>query len=97
MTELLWFEIQPQGRARWRGVPSWMRRMALADDGQIYIPAAATGEAEQSVWQLAQWDGVQVLMQDDHPYVPLDWVEREYSQCGIAFAHVRQSVQAAAS
>jgi hypothetical protein len=57
-----------------------MRSAALSDDGTVFIPAAIAGHEQQAVL-CATWDGtVPLVIDDDHAYLPAQWMAREYPE-----------------
>jgi hypothetical protein len=70
-----WCEVNDPGNK----VPAWMRRAALAPDGTIYVPAAIAG-SETVVVLCASFDGIGVLQDSNHVYVPAKWLKEAYPQ-----------------
>jgi len=73
-TNLTWYE----NKIGYPKTPKWIRTIAVADDGKIFIPAAIYGD-EKVAFLCASFDGVAHIINDEHLYLPLDWVENESS------------------
>ncbi len=72
-TELQWCEVPAQGKK----VPAWARRAALAPDGTVFVPAVIAGSEMDAVLS-AGYDGVTIVKNGDHAYVPAGWLRQEY-------------------
>ena len=59
--------------------PEWLRTALRADDGRWFIPAAASG-GESVTFLCACQDGVPYMIHEQHPFVLLDWMVREYPE-----------------
>ncbi len=75
-----------------RRIPEWIRSAALADDGRVYMPAAACGNETQALLA-AGFDGVDMLMDDNHLYLPTDWMAREYPNLADLCAKIERTVK----
>jgi hypothetical protein len=65
-------------QAEAKKLAKWQRSLLVAEDGEVYVPAVATGFSEQMVGMCWCWDGVSMWQESGHLYVPLSWVRREY-------------------
>ena len=73
---IVWHRFTPQPTPK-RWTP-WMGLIAVRDDGAVFVPAAVTGKSDAEVFLCAGWDGdVTVVENDNHLYVPAQWVKRE--------------------
>jgi hypothetical protein len=54
-------------------LPEWMRMVACAADGTIYVPAAVAGD-EDMISQLAANDDAWGIVCRGHAYVPMNWL-----------------------
>lgn len=73
--------------------PEWKRSAALADDGVVFAPAIITGN-EMVAFLAASWDGTPVVMNDDHLYLPVQWIAREYPDVADVCAEIEARVKA---
>ena len=67
--ELKWIAVSGPG-------PKWKRSVAVDEAGVIYAPGAIVGE--QQALFCAAYDGVRVILDKGHAYLPLDWLMREF-------------------
>lgn len=59
-------------------VPEWVRSAAYDEaTGTAYVPAAMLGN-ETEILLCVSYDGVSIIVNDDHPYVPSTWAAKEY-------------------
>ena len=64
------------------GIPEYLRRLVLADDGAVFAPAAIAGD-EERITLAAMWDGISIVSEGPkrkrrHPFLPTWWLRREY-------------------
>jgi hypothetical protein len=71
-SEFLWIEVPDSAVGR---SPAWMRRVGLAPDGTIYLPAAFAGD-EREMADRAERDGQYPVTYMNHAFVPADWIAR---------------------
>ena len=71
-SEFLWIEVPDSAVGR---SPAWMRRVGLAPDGTIYLPAAFAGD-ELEMADRAIRDGQCSVDYMDHAFAPSDWIAR---------------------
>jgi hypothetical protein len=71
-SEFLWIEVPDSAVGR---SPAWMRRVRLAPDGTIYLPAAFAGD-ELEMADRAIRDGQHPVTYIPHAFVPTDWIAR---------------------
>lgn len=57
--------------------PNWQRRVAISGAGEVFAPAALSGDEQQAATCAAR-DGVNTVVSDPHVFLPLDWLAREY-------------------
>ena len=69
------------------------RRAALASDGKVFIPAAVTGSEMDAVLS-AGYDGVTIVRDGDHAYVPADWLRENYPEAGNLSIKIERNVRA---
>ena len=77
-------------------MPEWLRSAAMDQKGRIYVPAAIGGN-ENIVFFKVAYDGVPVVTSDDHLYVPIDWLIKEYPKERGDLEHIRMRVMDAFS
>jgi hypothetical protein len=72
-----WFTVPapPSGKR----LPKWYFSVARSDKtGEIFLPVVVAGNPT-AVFYCASYDGVTVILdEDDHPFVPAQWLKREY-------------------
>jgi hypothetical protein len=61
----------------YRKMPLWARRAFVADDGQVFLPAAMMFGNEMKALLMLGYDGPPVVTYDGHLYAPADWMIRE--------------------
>jgi hypothetical protein len=71
--ELRWCRVAAQGKR----VPAWARRSALAADGTVFVTGAVTG-SEMDAFLSAGYDGLAIVRDGEHVYLPADWLRQEY-------------------
>jgi hypothetical protein len=71
-SEFLWVEVPSRAVGR---SPAWMRRVGLAPDGTIYLPAAFAGD-EQEMAARAIREGQFPVAHMRHTFAPSDWIAR---------------------
>lgn len=76
----------PEGKR----LPAWARTAFVDDDGVIFAPAAIAGN-ERAVLLCAMQDGVPLMSDKGHTYVPTSWIAQEYpSQLGTCLSIERR-------
>jgi hypothetical protein len=85
---LQWCEVGAKGR----GVPAWARRAALAADGTVFIPAAVAGSEMDAVLS-AGYDGVTIVQDRGHAYLPAEWIRQEYPKAANLTMKIERSVR----
>jgi hypothetical protein len=71
----------------------WARSAALDGDGTVFAPAAIAG-TEEAVLLSATWDGVTILMDCGHPYLPTGWLAGEYPEIADICTKIETRVRA---
>lgn len=56
--------------------PDWLRSAAMDDAGTVFAPAAMLGN-EDAALLMAGFDGMTLIVDDGHAYLPIDWIARE--------------------
>ena len=56
--------------------PEWKRRCFWMPDGQVFMPAAIFLN-EQIAVLYASFGGTEMIFDEDHLYLPSDWIARE--------------------
>ena len=87
-SDLRWCEVADRGQK----VPAWARRGALAADDRVFVPAAIAG-SEMDVILSAGYDGVTIVRDGNHPYVPADWLRREYPKAAALAINIERAVR----
>ena len=59
-------------------MPAWQRSVLVHDDGTIFVPACL-GASETEVMLCAGYDGIGIAQHKGHLFVPIDWLEKEFS------------------
>ena len=81
--EVQWFCVEqaPSGQSQGqrRRLPEWIRSVAIGGDGAIFAAAEPAGN-EQYIVLCASRDGVPVVINTEHAYVPVKWMAREYPE-----------------
>ena len=85
---LRWCEVGAKGRK----VPAWARRAALAADGTVFIPAAVAGSEMDAVLS-AGCDGVTIIQDGGHAYVPAEWIRQEYPTAANLSLKIERTVR----
>jgi hypothetical protein len=84
-----WFAVSaPDGAT----VPEWVRSACLADDGRVFAPAIVAGD-EMRVLLCAAHDGVSLILDDGHAYLPTDWLAREYPEVADVCARIESRLR----
>jgi hypothetical protein len=65
-----WIEVEGKG-------PAWARRAFVDDDGTVYLPGLLGGSEREAIL-CAGFDGVSVITDKKHFYLPADWLRREF-------------------
>jgi hypothetical protein len=71
-----WVAVAPSD-PKWAAFPRWKKRACLLD-GEVYVPATAAGEPENRVVLRAAFDGVGLVVDGGHAYIPATWAKREF-------------------
>jgi hypothetical protein len=71
-SEFLWMEVPDTAVGR---SPAWMRRVGLAPDRTIYLPAAFAGD-EQEMAERASRESQYAVVYLHHAFAPADWIAR---------------------
>ncbi len=69
--------------------PKWTRTACLAENGDVYMPAAVAGN-ERTVFLCAAYDGEPVTVRAKHLFVRTKWVASEYPK----IADLAQKIEA---
>lgn len=75
-----------------RRVPAWMRTVAVDPTGDIWVPAVASGRGEMEVSLCAGHDGTLAILNGEHAYYPIGWIEREFLDAHDVCALIRRKV-----
>jgi hypothetical protein len=71
-----WVTVEPED-PRWASFPRWKRRACLIGD-EVYVPATAAGDAEGRVVLRAASDGVGLVVDEGHAYIPAGWAKERF-------------------
>jgi len=83
------YEYTPHGKG-----PKWAKTIYKID-GEIFVPASFN-VSEQEVFLCALSDGTAIVMPSNlhsHPLFSMDWVEKEFPNCGLDFDNVRKRIK----
>jgi hypothetical protein len=84
-----WFMVEQTG---FETVPEWVRSACLNDDGRVFAPAIVAGD-EMRVLLCAAFDGVSLILDDGHAYLPTDWLAREYPEVADVCARIESRLR----
>ncbi len=84
-----WVEIHGPLAAQ---IPDWARRVWIDENGEAFVPAALAG-SETSILLTAAWDGVSLVTDADHVYLPLSWLTREYPQYARNWENIARKIK----
>lgn len=78
------------------GFKEW-QKLSFYDDehDRVYLPAAVVGSNEMVVFFCASHDGVGMIRDGGHLYVPTDWMAKEYPDTAEVCRLVEERVRAA--
>ena len=68
--------------------PDWLMSACLAPDGQVYSAAAMVGN-EPLVGLRAAHDGVPIIVDEGHIYLPVAWLAKEFPE----WAEVMEAIE----
>jgi len=75
-------------------LPLWIRTSFIDDDSdEIFIPAAVISKNETEIMMCASFDGVPIVIDSGHTYVPVSWAEQNYPGIGMLFDQVRETMK----
>jgi hypothetical protein len=95
MSELTWYTApRDVGLPK---VPAWIRSAAIDDAGTVFLPAAVTDRAEASVMLCAAYDGVPLISDRGHAFLPAWWLAREYPDAADTVQYIERRVASLAS
>ncbi len=86
-----WYEFEWPEDKRAKRVPAWARRVAVADDGRVFVPSALAG-SPMTVFLCAGWDGTPAMLKGKHAYYPAEWMAREFPKTAAAIANLRRNL-----
>lgn len=69
-------------------------RTVIIDDGVIYVTPHMSGHGIIPI-PCAMWDGIKVVQIKRNSYVPLEWLEKEFSRDDGVYEHVRKLISEA--
>lgn len=71
-----WFSApKPEGTK----LPEWARSYGIAENGQVFVPAAIGGK-ESDVVMCLGYEGTEHRVYLDHTFVPADWLASEFPE-----------------
>jgi len=77
--------------AKFMAMPKWKRSVILMDNGDIYVPAGMV-DNEDRLLLIAGFDGVPVIFEFHHLYMPITWLEKEYPKWQDVFDAIKKTV-----
>lgn len=76
MSDIYWFSVPNLEKKRY---PEWRRSFGVNDERRVFVPAAmAADTAAQLVVVLAITENQPVAEYLNHPFVPSDWLKRDF-------------------
>lgn len=85
--------VEPQGIKV--GIPKWLVTAGISDEGTVFVAARIAGN-ELAVTLAANFDNVPQVVYRGHPFVPVDWMAREYPKTADDLRFVELRVRDAA-
>ena len=73
MSEQIWIEYPPPPGYEHKRIPKWARRVCVCD-GEVFAPAEYLGGRAEL---RAMYDGVPMIADSGHVYLPLSWMANE--------------------
>ena len=90
---ITWGWSNSKNGRRW-DAPRWERSAGLDDDGGVWLPAAVVGN-EALVYAKTDLDGEPLVLHDDHLFVRVSWLRREYPECAEGLDALAAKIRAA--